>query len=478
MIPPNITKEHIIRAIQEIEKEGYPEKHESKKYDVVYEGKRYPPKVVISFANKHANGESLDFSEFSGEEQFANRFLQEKGFEILRKEDNFSDFEYGSHSWNVVSDQVAVKRMDKSSFLHHGTGIPVEIRPFFNIDTMKVGEKRQVVLSHGVIEFPAHFEMLNEKNPRTRLMWKIDLQRLIQERFPRWTEYFQTHTKHNETTPNLKIMKTKSVNKFLIFFEDIKKSSDSLELMKVYSREELKSAFQITDATIKNGIFKPKDISSIWLFITEEKTTDRTQYIDLFDGQTLQFEGQTKGRTDGLIINHEHEGNEIVVFYRKKKREFPNYGFRYLGRFYYHSHTTRKLIGEPARFILYPLDVMPDDEKGDLIDVEPSYRTISEGKEKTRIQTYLERNPRLRKQAIMIHGTTCAVCGFNFAEKYGNFGEGYIEIHHLKPHASIRGERAVDPRTDLVPVCSNCHRMIHKPDPMLTIEELKKKLSI
>lgn len=39
---------------------------------------------------------------------------------------------------------------------------------------------------------------------------------------------------------------------------------------------------------------------------------------------------------------------------------------------------------------------------------------------------------------------------------------------------SNNGERAVDPLTDLLPLCSNCHRMIHKPDPMLSIEELKK----
>lgn len=387
---------------------------------------------------------------------------------------NDSDFEYESHSWKVISNQIAIKRMDKSSFLHHGTGIPVDIRSFFNLDSMKVGEKRHTVLTHGVIDYVAHFEMLNEKNPRTRLMWRSDLQKYIQEKFPIWAKYFQNHTKHNDTTPNLKIIKTKSENKFLVFFEDIKRSSESLELMKVYSREELKKQFHITDATIQNGIFKPKDVSSIWLFITEEKTPDRTQYHDFFDGQTLQFEGQTKGRTDGLIINHERDGNEIIVFYRKKKREFPNYGFKYLGRFYYHSHTPRKLIDEPTRFILYPFDVMQDEEKGDIDDIKPDYLPLSEGKEKTRIQTYLERNPRLRKQAIEIHGTTCVVCNFNFAEKYGKFGEGYIEIHHLKPHSSVKGERAVDPKSDLVPVCSNCHRMIHKPNPMLSIEELKK----
>ena len=236
----------------------------------------------------------------------------------------------------------------------------------------------------------------------------------------------------------------------------------------------MKNQFQITDATIKNGIFKPKDVASIWLFITEEKTQDRTQYHDFFDGQILQFEGQTRGRTDALIINHEIEGNEIIVFYRKKKREFPNYGFRYLGQFYYSSHTPRKMIDEPTQFVLYPLDVMQDDNKGDVVKIESESQILTEGKEKTRIQTYYERNSKLRKEALRIHGTQCKVCGFIFAEKYGKLGEGYIEIHHLKLHSSVKGERDIDPRVDLMPVCSNCHRMIHKPDEMLNIDELKK----
>jgi len=392
------------------------------------------------------------------------------------KGDDEPDFTLESHSWMVLSDQVAVKRMDKSSFIHHEMAIPVEIRSFFNIEKMLVGEKRQVVLSHGVIEYPAYFEMLNDKNPRTRLVWKSDLQRLIHEKFPVLATYFQSHAKPDDTTPDMKIVKTRSASKYLLFFEDIRKSSETLELLKVYSREELKEKYQITDAIIKNGIFMPKDTPSIWLFITGEKTPDGIGYRYHFDGQILQFEGQARGKTDGLIINHERAGNEIIVFYQKKKREFPNYGFRYLGRFYYHSHTSGKFIGEPAQFILYPLDVVLDDEKGDLIDVEARRPPVPEGKEKTRIQTRFERNPGLRRQTIKIHGTTCAVCGFDFAEKYGKLGEGYIEIHCLKPHTSIRGERDVDPKNDLMPLCSNCHRIIHKSDPMLTVEELKKML--
>jgi 5-methylcytosine-specific restriction enzyme A len=476
-IPQNITREHILQAIKEIENTGYPEKNESRKYDLLFNGISYPPKVVLSRANKFANGTLLDVSDFSGGEQFANKFLIERSFEIVLKDDPNSDFEYESHSWTKISDTIAIKKMDKSSFKHHGTGIPVNFRNFFDIDTMKVGDRKDVTLTHGILNYSAHFEMVNEKNPRTRLLWRADLQSFIQNKFPVWSKFFDTNTKHKASTPILKVVKTSSKVDYHIFFEEIKRSSDALELKRVYSREELKEQFNITDATINNGIFKPKEFSSIWLFITEEKTPDRTQYKDYFDGQVLHFEGQEKKKTDHLLFNHEIDGNEILVFYRKKKNEFPNYGFRYLGQFSYYSHTPSESPLGPTRFILYPFEISPDDDNGVPIVAEPTYLPMIEGKEKTRIQTYYERSPKLRIQAIKIHGTKCVICGFDFGKKYGPYGEGYIEIHHVIPHSSIKGEREIDPQKDLVPVCSNCHRIIHKPrDSWLTIDDMKKMI--
>ena len=84
-----------------------------------------------------------------------------------------------------------------------------------------------------------------------------------------------------------------------------------------------------------------------------------------------------------------------------------------------------------------------------------------------------ERNSKLRNQAIKIHGTRCKVCDFDFKEKYGLLGEGFIEIHHCKPMYEIKREIEVNPKTDLVPLCSNCHKMIHRNSKhVLTIEEL------
>ena len=85
-----------------------------------------------------------------------------------------------------------------------------------------------------------------------------------------------------------------------------------------------------------------------------------------------------------------------------------------------------------------------------------------------------ERNPDNRRQAIEIHGMKCSVCGFDFEQFYGEHGRGFIEIHHNKPLSSLDEKELINPTTDLSPVCSNCHRMIHrKKDQVLSISELK-----
>ena len=98
-----------------------------------------------------------------------------------------------------------------------------------------------------------------------------------------------------------------------------------------------------------------------------------------------------------------------------------------------------------------------------------------EGAEKKVYVKKYERSQTLRKQAIEIHGLTCKVCGFNFESNYGEIGKDFIHIHHLEK-ISKKGEGLVDPVKDLIPVCPNCHAMLHSNDPPLTPEELKEVL--
>ena len=101
-----------------------------------------------------------------------------------------------------------------------------------------------------------------------------------------------------------------------------------------------------------------------------------------------------------------------------------------------------------------------------------------EGEKKEVNTTIYERNPQLRTQAIDIHGTTCMACGFNFQEKYGDIGSGYIHVHHLNP-LYIHGLQEVDPYSDLVVLCPNCHSMVHRKKkqvlPISTLKEIIEK---
>jgi 5-methylcytosine-specific restriction protein A len=83
-----------------------------------------------------------------------------------------------------------------------------------------------------------------------------------------------------------------------------------------------------------------------------------------------------------------------------------------------------------------------------------------------------ERNPQARRLCIDHYGTACSVCEFDFKLKYGEIGQDFIHIHHLK-QISQTGRIQINPVRDLRPVCANCHAMLHKRAVPYTIEELK-----
>lgn len=65
----------------------------------------------------------------------------------------------------------------------------------------------------------------------------------------------------------------------------------------------------------------------------------------------------------------------------------------------------------------------------------------------------------------------CEACGFDFSVAYGAFGDGFCEVHHLVP-LSASSESVTTTLDDLAVLCSNCHRIIHRTTPMLSVEEI------
>jgi len=131
-----------------------------------------------------------------------------------------------------------------------------------------------------------------------------------------------------------------------------------------------------------------------------------------------------------------------------------------------HSVVGRKLIlqdylkkyGEPDGYFSEEFN---DDEK------------LIEGLTKKISVNIYERNPIARKRCIEHYGAICKICDFDFEAKYGEIGRGFIHVHHVVDISTIGKENEVDFMKDLVPVCPNCHAMLHKRKPAFSIDEIK-----
>ena len=119
-----------------------------------------------------------------------------------------------------------------------------------------------------------------------------------------------------------------------------------------------------------------------------------------------------------------------------------------------------------------------DDFDSDLL--QTTGESFFEGvKRQVTVNNY-ERDHKARLQCIKIHGTACAVCGIDFEKMYGELGKGFIHVHHIVPIHTIGQGYKVNPATDLVPVCPNCHAMLHRGlnADARSIEELKSIIKI
>lgn len=91
----------------------------------------------------------------------------------------------------------------------------------------------------------------------------------------------------------------------------------------------------------------------------------------------------------------------------------------------------------------------------------------------TKVNVY-ERNRAARVKCISHYGAVCHGCDMDFLTRYGERGRGFMHVHHLLPLSQIKKTYKLNPIEDLRPVCPNCHAMIHRHQPMLSIKELRK----
>jgi len=229
---------------------------------------------------------------------------------------------------------------------------------------------------------------------------------------------------------------------------------------------------------------------TLYLYITEPIGTIRYQYkvIDFTDRSSLP-EKDKEYWLDKKELDA-YQGDYFVI-QPLKKVEKPTLSRRYLIEHgligsgdTLQSHKTTKFVKNKSldkiqshktllTYIREQFSDVVETHYPDEADIQS--KSFPEGAKKTVLVNAYERSPAAREKCIEIHGTRCDICKMNFAETYGYFAKDFIHVHHIIPLHQISESYEIDPETDLMPVCPNCHAMLHRQEngiPM-TIERLK-----
>lgn len=135
------------------------------------------------------------------------------------------------------------------------------------------------------------------------------------------------------------------------------------------------------------------------------------------------------------------------------------------------SNVMAPLLAALAELIGY------EDPDGEEILVPKEVALDLEGTLTTTIVRKRERSRRNRMLCLAIHGDRCAVCKMVPADIY--FGlSSIIEVHHIEPVSLLTAPKVYDPSTDLIPLCPNCHRAIHRTIPAMLPDDLRNILNI
>ncbi|PGE31611.1 HNH endonuclease [Bacillus wiedmannii] len=362
--------------------------------------------------------------------------------------------EVSKHSWTLISNNIAIKKMDKSSFIYNETSIPIEIRSFFEIDTMEGGSNFQIILEFVKQGYNAKIRKGLGGKARTKLLWSSKLTECFKTKYPYIYEKFSKDNKVEDYVPYMifkKIDKTYYNVSFCKSFEEYEDSVSmkgalipKLEPVK-RDREYNTYGEELRDSVVYEYLFNTR--SHRWI---------DENILGLDSKESKGYQAMGILHHIGLKNNHKgiFEGINISNALSLLKNEIEDFNL---------IEDILIRLGKEA--VTISLDNHVDEEND-----------FPEGKEKFRLHRYRERNNKLVKKAknlfIQEHGSLyCEACGINFERVYGERGMNFIEVHHKKLIAEMKNDE-VTKIEDLAMLCSNCHSMIHR-KPMITVEEMR-----
>ena len=185
-------------------------------------------------------------------------------------------------------------------------------------------------------------------------------------------------------------------------------------------------------------------------------------------GFQLQFDGQRAGGWDAK--GHWYILNPFAsTVHDDHKTILDRHGFKQQG-----GHQWWRLPGEAeASTLCRTIAELTVEPLYLAIPGEEQFESYTEGLVEKVVTNRYERDPRNRQAAIGKHGTRCFGCDLEMQEQYGEIARDFIHIHHTRPLSKTGGPITPD-LADLIPLCPNCHAVVHLEDPPLTIRRLRR----
>lgn len=237
-----------------------------------------------------------------------------------------------------------------------------------------------------------------------------------------------------------------------------------LEINQTYTAKQLANlwGYKSHHALVK-GVFHPKDTDILILFVTKNRQPGSAQFKNELRGNIIKIEGADKHGTDQLLQkNLEDPTDQIYLFYREK-HTLP---FTFLGKVHLIQSWIHTDTSSEFEFFIENFESIEDDMA--LLDYIVHYDentsisldVMCQSAKNLTYHLKCERDIGNREQVIQLLGTNCAICGFNFARTYGkDIAKDFIDIHYIGNSTS---ETKPNLSKDFIPVCANCHRMLHK----------------
>lgn len=185
-------------------------------------------------------------------------------------------------------------------------------------------------------------------------------------------------------------------------------------------------------------------------------------YGNRWIGDRLEWKAKAGTRVDHQSVRQLLDGSHVVHVFTRTDDRAP---FTYQG-----VASPDEVLNTTPVTVLWRFESRASSP--DPAEIKEPSRFAEGALQQVTVNAY-ERNPAARAACIAHYGPTCQVCSMNFEAVYGEIGVGFMHVHHVKPLSGIGREYEVDPIEDLIPVCPNCHAMLHRYEPPLSAARLR-----